>query len=281
MLREALGAEIFPPAISDSTLVDFILTAARIAYPNAHPPSIPARVRKAVEARPPSSVYLATTDEQQEYLSQRHRPYLRVSEEQAADLAEAVGCRRFEESFAFSMLVEGQQESERIIDVYPGLRGTLGADKVAHATVARALLLAKRVTTEDGVEDQSLDWHLDGANLVVANEADERRVLGFVNEAFELRLDNAELAAVLKAGLDHRLEALRQEAHCGRRRRRAARRLLRARRPARGAALRPVAGARSPGSGRRRHIGRRAVPDGLRLGLRQAAAGELPTGGLP
>ena len=76
VLRDALGAEIFPPAISDSTLVDFILTADRIAYPNAHPPSIPARVRKAVEARPPGSVYLATTDEQQEYLSQRHRPYL-------------------------------------------------------------------------------------------------------------------------------------------------------------------------------------------------------------
>jgi superfamily II DNA or RNA helicase len=212
VLRDALGAEIFPPAISDSTLVDFILTADRIAYPNAHPPRIPARVRKAVEARPPGSVYLASTDEQQEYLSQRHRPYLRVSEEQAVELAEAVGCRRFEESFAFSVLVEGRQESERIIDVYPGLRGTLGADKVAHATVARALLLAKRVTTEDGVEDQTIDWHLDGGSLVVANEADEKRVIGFVNEAFELRLDNAELAAVLKAGLDHRLEALRQEA---------------------------------------------------------------------
>ena len=68
------------------------------------------------------------------------------------------------------------------------------------------------MTTEDGVEDQTIDWHLDGGDLVVANDADEKRVLGFVNEAFELRLDNAELAAVLKAGLDHRLEALRQEA---------------------------------------------------------------------
>lgn len=63
VLRDALGAEIFPPAISDSTLVDFILTADRIAYPNAHPPTIPARVRKAVESRPPGSVYLATDQE--------------------------------------------------------------------------------------------------------------------------------------------------------------------------------------------------------------------------
>jgi superfamily II DNA or RNA helicase len=212
VLRDALGAAIFPPAISDSTLVEFILTADRIAYPNAHPPSIPARVRRAVEARPPGSVYLATTEDQQEYLSQRHRPYLRVSEDEAAELAEAVGCRRFEESFAFAILVEGRQESERIIDVYPGLRGTLGADKVEHATLARALRLAKRVTTEDGVEDQTIDWHLDGGDLVVAHDADEKRALGFVNMAFDLRLDNAELATVLKAGLDHRLEALRQEA---------------------------------------------------------------------
>ncbi|MET9023074.1 DEAD/DEAH box helicase family protein [Actinopolymorpha sp. NPDC004070] len=212
VLRDALGAEIFPPAISDSTLVDFILTADRIAYPESHPPSIPARVRKAVEARPPNAVYLATTDEQQEYLSHRHRPYLRVSEEEAADLAEAVGCRRFEESFAFSVLVEGRQDSERIVDVYPGLRSTLWAEKVAHATVARALLLAKRVTTEEGVEDQAIDWHLEGGRLIVANEADERKVLSFINDAFEMRLNNAELATVIKAGVDHRLETMRQEA---------------------------------------------------------------------
>jgi superfamily II DNA or RNA helicase len=212
MLRDALGAEFFPPAIPDSTLVEFILTASRAAYPGASPPSIPARIRKAVEARPPSAVYLATTDEQQDFLSTRHRPYLRVDEDQETELADVVGCRRFQESFAFSMLVEGQQDSERIIDVYPGLRGTLGADRVVHATLTRAALLVKRVTTEDGVEDQTIDWHLNGANLVVANEAEDKLVLGFINEAFDLRLDNSELSAVLKMGLDHRLEGLRQEA---------------------------------------------------------------------
>ena len=212
VLREALEAQIFPPAISDSTLVDFILTTDQIAYPNSHPPSIPARVRKVVEACSPGSVFLATTEEQQEYLSQRHRPYLRVTEQQAIELAESVGCRRFEESFAFSVLLEGKQESERIIDVYPGLRGTPGAERVEHATVARAQQLAKRVTTEEGVEDQTINWHLDGGNLVVAHDADEKRVLGFVSEAFDLHLNNAELLSVLKVGLDHRLEALRQEA---------------------------------------------------------------------
>ena len=75
VLQDALGAELFPPTIKDSTLVEFILVAARTAYPGVHPPSIPARIRQAVEACPPSSVYLATTDEQQEFLSTRHRPY--------------------------------------------------------------------------------------------------------------------------------------------------------------------------------------------------------------
>jgi superfamily II DNA or RNA helicase len=212
LLRDALGAEIFPPAILDSTLAEFILVASRAAYPGVGPPSIPARVRKAVEARPPAAVYLAISDEQQDYLSTRHRPYLRVDEDQVSELAETVGCRRFEESFAFSMLVEGQQEGQRIIDVYPGLRGALGGDRVLHATVTRAALLVKRVTTEDGVEDQTMDWHLDGVNLIVANDADEKQSLGFINEAFDLRLDNADLAAVLKVGLDHRLEGLRNEA---------------------------------------------------------------------
>jgi superfamily II DNA or RNA helicase len=212
VLRDALSCEIFPPAIKDPILVEFILAASQSAYPGAHPPSIPARVRKAVEARPPAAVYLATTDEEQDYLSTRHRPFLRVDEDRAAELAEAVGCRRFDESFAFSVLVEGQQESERITDVYPGLRGTLGADRVAHATVTRAAFLVKRVTTEEGVEDQTIPWYLDGANLAVANDANERQALGFINEAFDLRLDNSDLSAVLKAGLDHRLEELRLEA---------------------------------------------------------------------
>ena len=84
------------------------------------------------------------------------------------------------------MLIEGQQESERIIDVFPGLRGRFGANESAHATVTRAALLAKRVTTEEGVEDQTLDWHLDGLNLVIANEADEQQALDFINDAFDL-----------------------------------------------------------------------------------------------
>ena len=212
VLREALEAEIFPPAISDSTLVEFILTASRAAYAGAMPPSIPARVRRAVEARPPNYVYLASTDEQEDFLSSRQRPYLRVTEDEAAELVEAIGCRRFEDSFAFSMLIEGQQASERIIDVFTGLRNAHVVDKVMNATVSRALLLVKRVTTEDGVEDQSIDWHLDGGNLISTNEADERQLLAFVNDAFDLRLDNADLSNVLKAGLGHRLEVLRQEA---------------------------------------------------------------------
>jgi superfamily II DNA or RNA helicase len=212
VLRDSVSSEIFPPVIKDSSLVEFILAASRAAYPEAHPPSVPARVRKAIEARPPRAVYLATTDEEQDYLSTRHRPYLRVDEDQVAELAEIVGCRRFDESFAFSVLVEGQQETQRITDVYPGLRSTPGVDRVAHATVTRAAFLVKRVTTEEGVEDQSISWHLDGASLAVAFDADERRVLGFINEAFELHLDNAEISAVLKASLDHRLETLRQEA---------------------------------------------------------------------
>lgn len=212
ILKEALEADTFAPSIPNAVLVEFITAVCRVAYDNAAPPSIPARLKRTLEARPPSSVYLATTDEQEQYLSTRQKPYLRITGEQTTELVESVGCRTFEDSFTFSILVEGRQDPERIIDVFTGLRGAYGADAVNSATVARAIQIAKRVTTEDGVEDQSLDFHRDGPALFVRSDADERRMLRFVNEAFGLGLTNAELDQVLKTGLDHRLEALRLEA---------------------------------------------------------------------
>ncbi|MEV4417257.1 DEAD/DEAH box helicase family protein [Catellatospora sp. NPDC049609] len=212
VMKEALGQDLFPPGADDRVLVEFILAACRVAYRGVHPPSIPARVKRAVEPRPPAAVYLATTDEQERYLSQRQRPYLRVDQDRATELVESVGCRRFEDSFAFSMLTVGEQDRERVIDVFTGLRSTHDVGRIVNATVARAAKVIKRVTTEDGVEDQTLDWHLDGLELVVRSNADERQLLGFVNEAFQLRLTNAELEGVLKVGLDHKLEARRQEA---------------------------------------------------------------------
>jgi superfamily II DNA or RNA helicase len=212
LLRTALQSEILPPAIRDDVLTDFVLKASRIAYPGAQPPKIPARVGRALEGRPSKSVYLAITDEQSAFLASRQRPYLRVAEEVAHDFAETVGCRRFEDSFAFSMLIEGQQVSEPVLDVFPGLRSTFVAGSVANASVTRAARVTKRVTTEDGVEDQSLEWSLDGLNLVVHNALNEERLLKVVDDAFDLRLNNADLRNVIKAGLDHRLEQLRQQA---------------------------------------------------------------------
>jgi len=212
VLREALEAELFPSGLDNAVLVEFITTACRVAYPDSRPPTIPARVKRAVEARPPASVYLATTDEQEEFLYSRQRPYLRVAEDQLIELTSSVGCRRFEDSFAFSMVIDGAQGSERVVDIFSGLRATPAADTVRNATVARALRLVKRVTTENGVEDQSLEWHRDGPALVVLSDIDERRLLVIVNEAFGLSLTNAELENVRQAALDQRLQALRQEA---------------------------------------------------------------------
>lgn len=210
VLRDMLEGNIFPQ-VDDETLVEFVLTASRIGLAGAWPASVPARVKRTVEAHPPSSIYLATTDEQEHFLRTRQRPYLRVTSEQVDEMVRIVGCRRFEDSFSFSMVIEGQQDAQRILDVYTGLRNEFGV-LLSSSKVCRALLIAKRVTTEDGVEDQPLNWHLDGSELIVGSNADERQILGYVNEAFSLRLDNSQLTAVLRAGLDHRLELLRQQA---------------------------------------------------------------------
>ena len=210
VLREMLEGDLFP-AVEDEILVEFVLTAARLGFGSAKPSTVPARVKRAIEAHAPSSVYLAATDEQEEILRSRQRPYLRVAADLVDQVVDIVGCRRFEDSFSFAMVIEGQQEAQRILDVYTGLRAAHGVT-LGPAKVSRALLIAKRVTTEDGVEDQPRDWHLDGLDLIVRSDADDRRILEFISEAFALRLDNVRLAAVLKDGLNHQLELQRQKA---------------------------------------------------------------------
>jgi len=212
VLKKAIAASVFPLGIPDEVLVEFTLEVARIAYPDTRPPAIPARLGRITESRPPSAVFLAISDEQEKFLSSRQRPYLRVTTEQADKLVATVGCRRFEDSFFFSEVIEGEQDGEPIVDVFTGLRTSHVVKKVENATLTRAMQIVKRVTTEDGVEDQSRDWHLRGLNLFVRSDAEERQLLQFVNDAFELGLTNAEREQVLKTGLSNRLEELRQRA---------------------------------------------------------------------
>ncbi|MDI9831208.1 DEAD/DEAH box helicase family protein [Streptomyces sp. KAU_LT] len=211
LLREALESEVTSP-ISNVALTGFVLTASRFAFPEGHPVYIPARVGRAIERRRPDAVYLATTEEERGFLNQRQKPYLKVDEDEADEFVEVVGCRRFEDSFSFSLLVDGRQADEHVVDLFTGLRSTFVEDKVTDATVAKAVQITKRVTTEDGVEDQSLEWHRQGLTLVVQAELDESRVLQIVNEAFDLRLSSAEMSDILQARIDQHLEAQRQDA---------------------------------------------------------------------
>lgn len=212
LMREMLEVKIFPPVVKDEVLLEFIVAAATVGFSGAKPASIPARVARTIEPQSPNAVYLATNDEQETFLRARQRPYLRARADQVDELIHLVGCRRFEESFAFLEIIEGRQTSEPVLDTYTGLRNMVGADRLNGVKLARAMMIAKRVTTEDGVEDQPLDWYLDGSELVVLDDADETHTLNFINAAFELRLDNAQLAAVIRAGLDHKMEGLRVQA---------------------------------------------------------------------
>lgn len=212
ILKEMLESTLFPAPVDDQVLVEFVLAATRSAFSGSVPSSIPARVRRTLEARPPATVYVATTDEQEDFLRGRDRASLRASPEDVEDLVRLVGCRSFEDSFSFSMIVEGAQSSERVLDLYTGLRNQMGAERLGSVKVSRAEMIAKRVTTEDGVEDQPVPWHVEGSDLVVQNEADDRQVVRFVSEAFGLHFDNAQIESILKVGLDHHLEELRVEA---------------------------------------------------------------------
>ncbi|MEU0542747.1 DEAD/DEAH box helicase family protein [Nocardia sp. NPDC005978] len=211
-LKEALAAELLPPKIDDDILTEFLLIASSRAYHGSQPPKIPARVGRAVESRVPSSVFVAVNDEQREFLRTRQRPYLQTTEERAEQLVTIVGCKRFEDTFSFSMVIEGEQPGERVLDVFTGLRYQMVADELTNTTLTRAARVTKRVTTEGGVEDQAMDWHLNGLELIVQNDVDDQKLLPIVNEAFQLRLNNADLATVRQAGVDDYLVELRQQA---------------------------------------------------------------------
>lgn len=212
VLREALATELLPPQLTDSVLVRFILESSPLAYPGGYPPGVPARVGRVVESRATGTVYIAVDEEQRDYLAQHQRPYLRASEADAELLVDLVGCKRFEDSFAFSMRIDGQREAERLLDVFPGLRGWPSKEDLGSATFSRAESIAKWVTTEEGVETQSLDSYRDGVNFVVATTLSERQSLRLVSEAFDLGLNNAEAERVLEVGLAQHLELTRQEA---------------------------------------------------------------------
>lgn len=212
ILKEALSIDLLPPSFNDVVLVDFLIEATRVAYAAGQPPRIPARVGRIIESRATRTVYVAVTDEQREYLAQHQRPYLAATVEQAQALVETVGCLRFEDSFAFSVRIEGQQDSERVLDVFTGLRSVVAGEELFNASIARAAAIAKWVTTEDGVETQSLEWHRDGLSLVVGGGLTERKTLAIISEAFGLALNNADIDRALRVGLDHHLELIRQGA---------------------------------------------------------------------
>ncbi|WP_017973009.1 DEAD/DEAH box helicase [Actinopolyspora halophila] len=212
IFKTALGSEEYSSTVKDSVLAEFVLTASAKVHPDNHPPQIPARIGSVVERRRPGTVYLATTNEQQQLLSQKQNPYLRVEEKDVDEFVSKVGCRRFEDSFSFSMITDGRQDPDPIVDLYPGLQRTWASETVVNASISRAIYIAKRVTTEDGVEDQSLAWHLDGLTLIVRKDLDDNHVLKIVNEAFGLHLSNAELDNVKQAALDQQRERQRQEA---------------------------------------------------------------------
>jgi superfamily II DNA or RNA helicase len=212
VLRDGLAVDLLPPKFADEILVDFIVEASRLAYPDGQPPKIPARVGRIVESSPTRMVHVAVNDEQRQYLAQHHRPYLYATDAQAAVLTGEVGCLRFEDSFAFSTRIEGQQEPERLLDVFTGLRGRIADEDLSNVTLTRAESIAKWVTTEDGVEPHTLQYFRDGVTLVVRSQLDQRQTLQIVSDVFELGLNNAAIGQILQVGLEHHLELLRQQA---------------------------------------------------------------------
>lgn len=212
VLQEALDVDIMPPSTTDDLLVEFIIDATRIAYPASQPPRVPARVGRIIESSSTKTVYVAINDEQRDYLKARQRPYLFSTESQATMLIDEVGCLRFEDSFAFSIRIDGQREPEMLLDVFTGLRSLAAAGTLSNVTILRADAISKNVTTAEGVEPQSLDYYREGTSFAVRTTLNVQTILRLVSDEFELGLNNADIERILQVGLEHHLDLLRQEA---------------------------------------------------------------------
>lgn len=213
ILQKSLDTEILPGNFGDEKLAEFILNVTQIAYSDGtKPPKVPARVVRIFESRTTQNVYVATDEEQRNYLRDRHLPYLFASKETGQQLVNRVGCTAFEDSFTFSVSIDGRRDPEPAIDVFTGLRGRRGSRDLQNINVVRADTIEKWVQTPTGIDSQRLNSHHEGNNLFVAANLSDREILKLLSDEFDLSLNNADIDAVLQSGLDHRLELLRLEA---------------------------------------------------------------------
>lgn len=212
ILHEGLSQDLYPSKVDDGVLEEFIVAACTRSHEGQGPDRLPSRNGRVIESVPASSVYLATSGEEAEFLNSKGKFFLHVSPDAAQLIAMAAGARRFAEVFSFSTIVEGALEGEAVLDVFTGLRNSPVARRIGSASIVRALHIVKRVTTPDGVEDQSLPWIVQDGDLFVGRNLDDLGVLTALNEAFELGLSNFGLQEVLQAGINEQLEELRLEA---------------------------------------------------------------------
>lgn len=212
ILREGLSQELYPSTVDDHVLEEFIVATCTRSHEGHVPDRLPARNGRIIESVPASSVYIATSGEEAEFLNTKGKFFLYVSPDSAQIIAATAGARRFAEVFSFSTIIEGTLESEAILDIFTGLRNSPATRRIGSASIVRVIHVVKRVTTPDGVEDQSLPWIVQDGDLIVGRGLDDLGVLMALNEAFELGLSNFELQEVLQAGINEQLEELRLEA---------------------------------------------------------------------
>lgn len=212
VVASAVEADHFVPMVDPEAIVELLMHAADSVFTDRIPMTIPARVQRTIEAVPPSSVFMAVNDEQESYLAERGRPFLRVSAVAAERLVAAFGCKDFEANFSFSVLYDGCDEGVLVFDLFTGLRRRPDASRLRHVRLSRAGAITKRVTTAEGVEDQAQEWIQHGEELVVQSGLDDARVLGLLSDAFGLGFSHADIREVLTATVSDDLQRRRAEA---------------------------------------------------------------------
>ena len=175
-----------PASSRRQVLVEFVLDSHPHRLRRARPPRIPARVRPSHRGAAARSVYLATTDEQQEFLRARDRAFLRASPDERRRAGEA---RRLPPLRGQLLVLHDHRRrtaSERVLDVYTGLRNRmrLRASRERHSSPGPH----DRKAGHDRGRRRGPAAGLAPGRVRPRrqSDADERQVLRFVNEAFDV-----------------------------------------------------------------------------------------------
>lgn len=129
---------------------------------------------------PGQSVYIATDLHEQQMVRDSGHPYLYLTEiKDAQYLMASFGAKRADEAFAISVIIEGQNDSTTLGDMFSGARGSCKVSTL-NLPITLCRSITRRQSTPDGtVDKEEIQLLQDGIYYAVDSILESELLLGF------------------------------------------------------------------------------------------------------